>query len=150
PGIPGRRCAVDARVTAADGKPIAGARIDAWQASADGFYDSQLGDGAQHVMRGRLESDTHGRFHFSTVVPSSYPVPHDGPVGDLLGAMGRHPMRPAHIHFWISARGFRPLITHLFVAGDQYLDGDAVFGVKNSLIVDFTDPVVRYDFRLQK
>lgn len=155
PGIAGRRVDVDCRVTSEDGAPIAGAQIDCWQASPEGVYDSQMGDGEAHNLRGRLTSDSDGRFWFHTTLPSSYPIPHDGPVGALLRAMGRHPMRPGHLHFWVQAPGHRQVITHLFVNGDTYLDSDVVFGVKESLVVDFGGlegprHTVRYDFRLKK
>jgi hydroxyquinol 1,2-dioxygenase len=88
-------------------------------------------------VRGRFRSDAAGRFWFWTVKPVSYPIPTDGPVGPMLHAMGRHPYRPAHIHFMLSAAGFRSVTTHVFVARDKYLDSDAVFGVKNSLITEF-------------
>jgi len=108
-------------------------------------------------MRGQLRTDADGRFWFRTVKPASYPVPNDGPVGRMLRAMGRHPMRPAHVHFIIAAPGYRTLVTQLFVEGDAYLDSDAVFGVKDSLVVDYKDVAaagekpryrVSYDFRL--
>jgi hydroxyquinol 1,2-dioxygenase len=88
-------------------------------------------------MRARFHADQYGRFHFWSIKPAAYPIPHDGPVGDMLEAQGRHPWRPAHVHFMISAPGFEQLVTHVFVAGDKYLDSDVVFGVKDSLIHDF-------------
>jgi hydroxyquinol 1,2-dioxygenase len=106
-------------------------------------------------MRGRFRTDDKGTFHFRTVKPVSYPVPTDGPVGKILNAMGRHPMRPAHIHFIVSAPGFEPVATHLFVNGDPYLDSDVVFAVKNSLVVDFKPKpgaktlAINYDFGLK-
>lgn len=134
----GEPCVVSGRVVDLDGRSIAGARLDVWQTSHDGFYDVQQ-PGIQPAMnlRGLFHADGGGRFHFSTVKPSSYPIPTDGPVGQLLAALGRHPYRPAHIHFIVSADGYAPVTTHLFVAGDPYLDSDAVFGVKESLIKDF-------------
>jgi protocatechuate 3,4-dioxygenase beta subunit len=155
PGIKGRRVNIDCRVTSEDGSPISGAQIDCWQSSPDGFYDSQMGDGEAHNLRGRLKSEKDGRFWFETTLPAAYPVPHDGPVGMLLRAMGRHAMRPGHLHFWVKAPGHRQVVTHLFVDGDKYLDSDVVFGVKDSLIVDFgakEGPLhtVNYDFRLKK
>lgn len=155
PGIAGRRVDVDCRVTSEDGSPIAGAQIDCWQSSPDGLYDSQMGDGEAHTLRGRLKSDERGRFWFSTTLPASYPIPNDGPVGALLRAMGRHAMRPGHLHFWVQAAGHRQVITHLFVRGDEYLESDVVFGVKDSLVVDFGSPsgprhTMRYDFRLER
>jgi protocatechuate 3,4-dioxygenase beta subunit len=114
-----------------------------------------MGDGEAHNLRGRLKSGKDGRFWFETTLPAAYPVPHDGPVGMLLRAMGRHPMRPGHLHFWVQAPGHRQVVTHLFVRGDKYLDSDVVFGVKDSLIVDFGAQdgprhTVHYDFRLKK
>lgn len=134
----GTPCVVSLRVTSADGGPLAGASVDVWQCTEDGFYDVQqpdvqpLGNG-----RGLFKTDDEGRVWFRTVVPSHYPIPTDGPVGTLLGATGRHPYRPAHIHFIVEADGHRPLTTHIFVADGPYLDSDAVFAVKESLVVDF-------------
>ena len=155
PGIAGKRVDIDCRVTSEDGSPISGAQIDCWQSSPDGFYDSQMGDGEEHKLRGRLKSETDGRFWFHTTLPASYPIPDDGPVGDLMRSMGRHCMRPGHLHFWVQAPGHRQVITHLFVRGDKYLESDVVFGVKDSLIVNFGTQegprqTVRYDFRLKK
>jgi protocatechuate 3,4-dioxygenase beta subunit len=154
PGIAGKRVDVDCRVLSEDGKPIEGAQIDCWQASADGGYDSQMGDGEAHNLRGRMKSDATGRFWFETVLPACYPIPDDGPVGELLRKMGRHTWRPGHLHFWVQAPGHRQVITHLFVRGDKYLDSDVVFGVKESLITDFGGAQARgrltYDFRLKK
>jgi protocatechuate 3,4-dioxygenase beta subunit len=157
PGKPGDRLDIDGHVLDADGRPVAGATVDVWHTSPDGLYDSQIGDGAEYSMRGQLHTDADGRFWFRTVKPASYPVPNDGPVGRMLRAMGRHPMRPAHVHFIIVAPGYRTLVTQLFVEGDQYLDSDAVFGVKDSLVVDYKNVAgagehpryrVSYDFRL--
>jgi hydroxyquinol 1,2-dioxygenase len=157
PGKQGDRLDVDGRVLDGAGKPVAGALVDVWHTSPDGFYDSQIGDGGEYSMRGQLRSDADGRFWFRTVKPASYPVPNDGPVGRMLRAMGRHPMRPAHVHFIIAAPGYRTLVTQLFVAGDAYLDSDAVFGVKDSLVVEYENVAgakeppryrVSYDFRL--
>lgn len=128
---------VSGRVLDADGAPIAGATLDVWQTSADGFYDMQDPDQPEMNLRGLFTTGADGRFFFRTVKPASYPIPTDGPVGKLLLAMGRHPMRPAHIHFIVGAPGFEPVTTHMFVAGDRYLESDAVFGVRDSLIVDF-------------
>jgi len=152
PGTPGEPCVASGTIKDPKGKPVAGAVIDVWQAGGDGFYDVQKPDGVN--LRARFRSDGDGRFVFRCVKPASYPVPHDGPVGKLLTATGRHPMRPGHLHFMISAPGFEKLTTHLFVKGDKYLDSDAVFGVKQSLVVDFKkgkDGVAecRYDFVLK-
>ena len=147
----GEPCMVSGTVRDGKGRPVAGAKLDVWQAGADGFYDSQKGD--EMNMRGVFRTDAAGRFHFRCVKPMHYPVPHDGPVGTMLTATGRHPMRPPHLHFWITAKGYKPLITHLFVKGGKYLDSDAVFGVKPELIIDFKKgkdgiATVHYDFVL--
>ncbi|KUN23322.1 6-chlorohydroxyquinol-1,2-dioxygenase [Streptomyces antibioticus] len=135
----GEPCVVSGRVLSADGTPLPGATVDVWQADGNGFYDVQRPD-VQPAGNGRglFTTDPEGRFRFRTCVPSSYPIPTDGPVGDLLRATGRHPYRPAHIHFIASAPGHAPVTTHIFVAGDKYLDSDAVFAVKQSLVRDFT------------
>lgn len=132
---------VSGRVIDADGNPIAGARLDVWQTSSDGFYDIQDRTQPEMNLRGVFTTAADGQYFFRSIKPTSYPIPTDGPVGRLLNAVGRHPMRPAHIHFIIGAPGFEPVTTHMFVGGDDYLDSDAVFGVKDSLIVDF----VRHD-----
>jgi hydroxyquinol 1,2-dioxygenase len=127
---------VRGRVTDTDGKPIAGATVDIWQADDAGHYDTQ--DPAQELgnLRGLFTTDADGAYWFRSVVPSSYPVPTDGPGGEMLRAMGRHPMRPAHIHYRVEAAGHRPVTTHVFVAGDEYLDSDAAFAVKEELVVE--------------
>jgi catechol 1,2-dioxygenase len=135
------------------GRPIAGALLDIWQASPDGKYDVQDPNQPQMNLRGKFLTDARGEYWFRTVKPSAYPIPDDGPVGDLLRATGRHPMRPAHIHFMITANGYERLITHIFVEGDEYLDSDAVFGVKNSLVADFVlnesaEEAAKYGVRL--
>jgi catechol 1,2-dioxygenase len=128
---------VSGRVLDQRGEPIARATLDIWQTSSDGYYDIQDPRETGMNLRGRFTTAADGRFSFRTVKPSSYPIPTDGPVGKMLLALGRHPMRPAHIHFIVGAPGFEPVTTHMFVAGDPYLESDAVFGVKDSLIVDF-------------
>jgi protocatechuate 3,4-dioxygenase beta subunit len=147
-GIP---CRVTGTIRDLKGRPVAGAELDVWEAGADGFYDMQKGKAMN--LRGVFKADAKGRFHFRCVRPEFYPVPHDGPVGRMLRATGRHPMRPPHLHFWITARGYKPLITHLFVKGGKYLDSDAVFGVKPELIIDFRKgkdgvATAHYDFVL--
>lgn len=136
--IGGSPCIVDMRVRTADGRPLPDAVVDVWQCTEDGFYDVQQPD-VQPAGNGRglFRADEDGRVWFRTVVPSHYPIPTDGPVGRLLGALGRHPYRPAHIHFIVRAEGYRELTTHIFVADSPYLDSDAVFAVKQSLVVDF-------------
>ncbi|MBT6441701.1 MAG: intradiol ring-cleavage dioxygenase [Alphaproteobacteria bacterium] len=143
-------CVVEGRVSDIDGTPIPGATLDVWQASDDGYYDvQQPGVQPEMNLRGRFATDADGRYWFRTVMPRSYPIPDDGPVGGLLRGMGRHPYRPAHIHFIVEAFGFDPVTTHIFVAGDEYLQSDAVFGVKKSLVRNFatvTDQAKADDF----
>ncbi|WP_194893515.1 dioxygenase family protein [Catenulispora pinisilvae] len=134
-GAAGTPCYVSGQVLSPDGSPIPGARLDIWGADEDGFYDVQYPDG-HTAARGWLRAGDHGEYRFWTVLPTPYPIPHDGPVGDLLTATARGPMRPAHLHFKVTAPGYRTLITHIFVAGDPYLGNDAVFGVKDSLVVE--------------
>lgn len=125
------------RVLDTDGNLVDGARIDIWQADQVGLYDVQ--DPAMQAgdLRALLTTGPDGRYWFRTVKPCSYPVPTDGPGGEWLRATGRQPMRPAHIHVRVEAEGYRPLITHLFVAGDPYLDSDAAFGVRDGLVMEF-------------
>lgn len=131
-------CVVSGRVLSRDGEPLPGALVDVWQADGHGFYDVQRPD-VQPPGNGRglFTADDEGRFWFRTCVPSPYPIPTDGPVGGLLRATGRHPYRPAHIHFIASAAGHAPVTTHIFVAGSDYLNSDAVFAVKPGLVKDF-------------
>lgn len=136
-GAAGEPCFVRGQVRALDGTPVAGAEIQVWQADAEGFYDVQRAGAGGHRARGVLAGGPDGRFHFRSIVAESYPIPHDGPVGRLLQHLGRHPWRPAHLHFMISAPGFRRLVTHVFRSGDRYLDSDAVFGVRSSLVADW-------------
>jgi protocatechuate 3,4-dioxygenase beta subunit len=133
----GSPCQVSGRVTGPDGEPLDGASVDVWQTNEDGFYDVQQ-PGIQPAgnLRGLFTTDDEGRYWFRSVVPRFYPIPDDGPVGQLLAATGRHPNRPAHVHFIVTAPGHRPVTTHVFVADSPYLDSDAVFGVKESLIRD--------------
>ncbi|MGW1749056.1 intradiol ring-cleavage dioxygenase [Streptomyces sp. NPDC002092] len=135
----GEPCVVSGRVLSGDGTPLPGAVVDVWQADGNGFYDVQRPD-VQPPGNGRglFTADAEGRFWFRTCVPSPYPIPTDGPVGDLLRATARHPYRPAHIHFIASAADHVPVTTHIFVAGSDYLDSDAVFAVKPSLVQEFT------------
>jgi len=134
---PGEPAYVFGRVLDVGGKPIAGATIDVWQTDGEGFYDVQRPGGNESYARGKFTTAADGRYGFRTVKPVSYPIPTDGPVGKMLLGMGRHPYRPAHVHAIISAPGYEKVATHLFVKGDAYLDSDAVFGVKHSLVVDF-------------
>ncbi len=137
-GLPGERLLVEGSVTSADGEPLAGATVEVWSADQDGFYDVQRTDLEGSALRAMFHTDHAGRFHFWTVMPAYYPIPDDGPVGALLAATARHPYRPAHVHFMISAPGHEQLVTHIFAEGSPYLDSDAVFGVKTSLIEIFT------------
>jgi hydroxyquinol 1,2-dioxygenase len=136
-GAPGQPCFMQGRILSTSGEPIPSAAIEVWQADEDGFYDVQLAGLDRFRGRGHLSSGDDGRFSFWSVLPEAYPIPTDGPVGELLAAAGRGPMRPAHVHFMVSAPGYKTLTTHVFVAGDEYLDRDAVFGVKSSLIAAF-------------
>lgn len=149
-GIP---CLVQGTVRGLDGRPVANAHIDVWQSDEDGLYDVQHEnlEGAQ--ARGILHSDGEGRYFFRSILAVPYAIPHDGPVGDMLDALGRHPWRPAHLHFLIKADGYETLITHVFRSDDAYLDSDAVFGVRQSLIADWREQpggtyLVEYDFVL--
>jgi protocatechuate 3,4-dioxygenase beta subunit len=128
---------VSGRVTDTTGRPLTGALLDVWQAAPNGLYDSQDPQQNGLNLRGKFHTDGEGRYSFQTVKPVNYPIPSDGPVGRMLRACGRHPYRPAHIHFIVSAAGHRPVTTHVFVEGDPYLDSDAVFAVKTSLITPF-------------
>jgi alcohol dehydrogenase class IV/protocatechuate 3,4-dioxygenase beta subunit len=128
---------VNVRITDPHGNPIRGAIVDVWQANEDGFYDIQLPDLDGPVLRARFTSDAEGGVRFWSILPSAYPIPGDGPVGQMLDAVGRHHFRAPHVHFMIMAPGYHKLITQLFVAGGEYLDSDTVFGVKEALIVDF-------------
>src|ERR1700722_18493584 len=138
-GIAGEPLMVRGDIKSIDGKPVSGARVDVWQASTSGQYDLQFDNfkGAEMNLRARFNSDADGKFNFVSVKPSSYPDPRDGPGGKLINALGRHPFRPAHIHFIISARGFKPLVTALYIDGDQYIDSDVVFGSREQLAVKY-------------
>jgi hydroxyquinol 1,2-dioxygenase len=134
----GPPCVVTGRVLSVGGTPLPGAEIDVWQADDHGFYDvQQPGIQPRANGRGLFTADADGAFWFRTVLPCHYPIPTDGPVGALLVATKRHPYRPAHIHFIVTAPGHRPLTTHIFVAGSPYIESDAVFAVKKSLITEF-------------
>jgi protocatechuate 3,4-dioxygenase beta subunit len=129
------RCVVRGTVRSVSGQPLTGAVLDVWQADDTGFYDVQQSERVpEHNLRGVFTANESGEFWFRTIVPKFYPVPEDGPVGQLLRATNRHPNRPAHIHFIVSAKGFNTVVTHLFIEGSPYLEDDAVFGVKESLI----------------
>jgi len=135
PEISGDALLISGVVCDADGRPLSGATVDIWHSDSEGYYDvQQLEKVDQLAMRGRFKTHDDGRFWCWSIKPAPYPIPHDGPVGDLLKAQGRHPWRPAHVHFMVTADGYEKLVTHIFVAGDPYLDSDVVFGVKDSLI----------------
>ncbi|HEY0447504.1 dioxygenase [Actinophytocola sp.] len=136
-GAPGTPCHLRGTVHSAAGAPLPGALLEIWQSDEDGRYDVQYPDLETMRGRARLHADAEGRYAFWTVHPEPYPIPADGPVGELLAAAGRGPMRPAHVHFKVSAPGHRTLITHVFPADSPHLDSDAVFGVQRSLIIDF-------------
>ena len=139
-GVEGEPAYFCGRVRSTDGTPIPGAKLDIWSTDGQGWYDVQR-EGAGLRARGRIRADGQGRYAFWTVKPVSYPIPTDGPVGKMLLRMGRHPYRPAHTHMIVSAPAYQGVTTHLFVEEDPYLESDAVFAVKNSLVV----PFVRHD-----
>ena len=136
-GANGQPCWVEGTVTDTEGRPVPGARIEVWEADEDGFYDVQYAD--QRVAgRAHLNADQDGKYAFWGLTPTPYPIPHDGPVGKMLAAVGRSPVRASHLHFMVTADGLRPLVTHIFVEGDPQIEiGDSVFGVKDSLIKKF-------------
>jgi len=165
-GVKGEPAFYSGRVLSADGQPIRGALLDIWSGDGDGNYDMQLGDDVGMKARGRIRTDAEGRYWFRSIRPTFYPVPTDGPVGVMLRKMGRHPFRPGHIHMIVSAPGHAAVTTHLFVADSDYLDSDAVFGMKESLVAKFNRHpagkaptgervetpfyTVEYDFRLKR
>ena len=128
---------VEGTVRDTDGNPIAGAAIDIWQTAPNGLYSSQDPDQDIHSFHGLMTTDENGRYAFTTVRPVSYTVPSDGPVGDILKAAGRHPWRPSHLHYIVSAKGFRNLVTEVFPDDDPYLDADTVFGVRSDLVMKY-------------
>lgn len=165
-GVKGDPTFYSGRVLDPDGMPIAGALLDIWSGDGEGTYDMQMEDDVGMKARGRIRTDAQGNYSFRSIRPTHYPVPTDGPVGRMLGKMGRHAMRPGHIHMIVSAPGHHAITTHLFAAGSQYIDSDAVFGVKDSLVTPFASHppgvapdgthmdtpyyTVNYDFRLQR
>jgi hydroxyquinol 1,2-dioxygenase len=165
-GVKGEPAHYSGRVLSSDGTPIAGALLDVWSGDGEGTYDMQMEGDVGMKARGRIRTDAAGRYSFYSIKPEFYPVPTDGPVGQMLRKMGRHPMRPGHIHMIVSAPDHLPITTHLFAAGSEYIDSDAVFGVKESLVTPFVkhppgaapDGVrmevpyytVNYDFRLRR
>lgn len=150
---PGNPLDVSGIVKDKKGKPISNALLDVWQAGEDGLYSNQDPNKPKYELRGKFRSDRDGTYHFKSVLPKGYQIPTDGPVGDLMRATGRPCWRPAHLHFMVSAEGYKPLTTHLFVKGTEHIHEDAVFGVKEPLIQDFK-PVgndkyeLKYDFAL--
>lgn len=136
-GVPGEPTFYMGRVTDTDGKPLAGALLDVWSGDGDGMYDVQLSAEPTMKARGRLRTDTEGRYWFWSIRPNYYPIPDDGPVGDMLRATNRNINRPGHIHMMVAADGHVPLTTHIFVAGSPFIDEDVVFGKRDSLVVDF-------------
>lgn len=153
------------RVFDAAGRPLAGAALDFWQAAANGMYWQQDRQQDRHNLRCKMTTDGEGRYAFTTIRPAPYKVPYDGPVGGLLRAAGRHAWRPAHFHFIVSAPGHHALTTEVFFTDDPYIDADAVFGVRQSLVTEIRQcadadiaqryrlkppfGVVEFDFRLQ-
>lgn len=134
----GEPCLFEGKVLDLHGNPIEGACVDVWSDNADGFYDVQQPDiQPRWNNRGRFITGRDGAYAFRGIKPTSYPIPDDGPVGQMLGHIGRHPFRPAHMHFLVTAPGFQKLVTHTFVGDDTYLESDAVFGVKKTLIAPF-------------
>lgn len=163
-GVKGEPTFYSGRVLSSDGRPLENALLDVWSGDGKGNYDMQIPGETGMKARGRIRTDGEGRYWFRSIKPTFYPVPTDGPVGRMLRKMKRHPNRPGHIHMIVSAPGHLPVTTHLFVAGGDYLDSDAVFGMKESLVARFErhpagrgpdgKPVdtpfytVNYDFRL--
>ncbi|KAL6299228.1 aromatic compound dioxygenase [Sparassis latifolia] len=135
----GKYMYVEGRVLGTDGKPIVGATIETWETDGHGFYDTQYANREAPDCRGRVKSGPDGRYEFRAVVPVPYPIPGDGPVGDMLLLLGRHNMRPNHLHFIVEAPGYNRLVTAVYPEGDDWLSSDAVFGVKKSLVVKLTD-----------
>lgn len=152
-GAAGVPCLVRGSVRGLAGEPVAGAEIHVWQADAEGKYDVQRPGLGERQARGVLRANGKGQYWFRSILAEAYPIPDDGPVGDMLKATKRHPWRPAHLHFMIKAPGYETLITHVFRQGDPYLDSDAVFGVRQSLVADWVPQsdgswLVEYDFVL--
>lgn len=135
----GHQVVVGGRVLTTDGEPIAGAEMEIWQTADNGLYSNQDDAQSEYNLRAHMKTDEDGRYLFSTVRPSPYTVPDDGPVGELLHATGRHPWRPSHLHFIVTADGHRPLVTEVFPSDDAYLDEDAVFGVRDQLVMQYQE-----------
>jgi hydroxyquinol 1,2-dioxygenase len=138
-GVVGEPTFYAGRVLTVDGRPLSNALLDIWSGDGEGNYDMQIPGEAGMKARGRIRTDAEGRYWFRSIRPTFYPVPTDGPVGRMLRKMGRHPYRPGHIHMIVSAPGFATVTTHLFVSNSDYLDSDAVFGMKESLVAQFEE-----------
>ena len=140
-GVPGKPLYFTGTVLDTDGNPVVGAHVDTWHSDGEGFYDVQQAEKLDNklAMRALLTTDDNGRFWYRSINPRYYPVPTDGPCGEIMRAAARSPMRPAHIHFWFQAEGYQELVTQLFRPDDPYLDSDAVFGAKRGLITDAVD-----------
>jgi len=136
-GAKGEPCFVRGKVRGHGNEPLANAELHVWQADADGMYDVQYVDREQLAARAVLTTDSQGRYYFRSILAEPYPIPHDGPVGDMLAALKRHPWRPAHLHFMVKAHGYETLVTHVFRRGDRYLASDSVFGVRSTLVADW-------------
>lgn len=152
-GATGTPCTVRGTVRGIDGKPVANAMLDVWQSDENGLYDVQKPEVSEAQARGIVFTDAEGRYSFDSILAVPYPIPHDGPVGQMLEATGRHPWRPAHLHFLIKADGYETLITHIFRENSTYIDSDAVFAVRSSLVCDWVEQpdghfLVEYDFVL--
>jgi catechol 1,2-dioxygenase len=138
---PGPALLVHTRVSDREGRPVAGAEVDVWHSSPEGLYENQDPSQAEMNLRGRFVTDEGGRFDFRSVKPAGYPIPIDGPVGELVRATGRHHYRPAHLHFMIYKRGFKTMISQIYSPDDEHIDSDVQFGVTRTLIGDY----VRHD-----
>ncbi|ARP81739.1 hydroxyquinol 1,2-dioxygenase [Bordetella genomosp. 8] len=163
-GVRGEPAYYHGRVTDTSGQPMAGVLLDVWSGDGEGVYDMQIEGQAEMLARARLRTDAEGRYSFWSIRPSYYPIPMDGPVGKMVSGIGQHPNRPGHIHFKVSAPGHVDITTHIFVANSPYIESDVVYGVRDSLIVEFqprspgrapdgremTTPywTAEYDFRL--
>ncbi len=138
-GMDGTPLLVEGTVASSAGDHLAGALVEVWHSDTEGYYDVQQLPRDGYALRAKFRTDAAGRFRFWSITPKYYPIPHDGPVGEMLAATARHPYRPAHVHFMISAPGHETLVTHVFADDSPYLDSDAVFGVKTSLISRFVE-----------
>ena len=152
-GAKGTPCVVRGTVRDVAGNSIPGAVLDVWQSDEDGLYDVQHEGLDQAQARGVLKADGDGKFFFRSILAVPYAIPHDGPVGRMLEATGRHPWRPAHLHFMVKAPGYETLVTHVFRDKSDYLDSDAVFGVRESLVCEWKEQadgsyLLEYDFVL--